>query len=96
MSQRPDREIPDFKARSNDGPAVGAFPITPDDDNELPQTARAFIANITGAVRVTLLDGSNLIWTVTEVGVQPFTVIKVWETDTDVGFMDPDTLIGLV
>jgi hypothetical protein len=96
MSQRPDRLIADFQARNNDGPAVGAFPITPDDGADLAQVARAFIANITGAVRVTLLDGSNLIWTVTEVGVQPFTIIKVWETDTDAGFMDPDTLIGLV
>lgn len=95
MSQNPDLVIADFQARSNDGPAVGSFGITPNDAANLASVARAFIANITGAVKVTMLDGSVLIWTVTEVGVQPFSVIKVWQTDTAVGFMTPGTLIGL-
>lgn len=92
----PDRVVADFQARSNDGPAVGAFDITPNDAADLPQVARVFIANVLGAVRVTLLNGSQLIWTVTEVGIQPFTITKVWVTDTDAGFLAPGVLTGLV
>jgi len=66
----------------NSGPSKGSFVITPSDDEDLPQVARAITINVAGNVRMTQPDGS-IVTRNLEIGTSPYSAIKIWETGTD-------------
>lgn len=59
------------------------FPITPDDDNNLPQTARCFWVGESGDLRVTTLDGDIVTLPAVAAGMwHPGFIKRVWDTGT--------------
>lgn len=50
------------RAKAISGPAEHAFSITPDDDNDLGQIARAIYVGGTGAIAVTLPSGAEAVF----------------------------------
>lgn len=73
-------------------PAIDAFAITPDDDEDLEQVARSIYVGSTGNIRVTTAKGSVVTFTgLPAGGILPVRVSRVHATSTTAG-----GLIGLV
>ena len=68
--------------RSPRDPAIMAFPITPDDSQDLPHVTTSLNVATPGTVRVTTLDGSTADITVHPGQAFPIRVRRVWSTGT--------------
>lgn len=78
MTGRPESSI-NHASRPGDGSA----PVTPDDDVDLPQRARALYVEGEGAVAFIAIDGTQDIWNVPANFIIPITVVRVLATGTD-------------
>lgn len=80
------------RAASITGPATHGFAITPDDDADLPQPARAFYVGGTGGVAVKLPSGADVTFKGVVGGtVLPVSVVRVYATGTTAS-----DIVGLV
>jgi hypothetical protein len=80
------------RASSITGPAEHGFTITPDDDADLVQPARALYVGSTGAVAVTLPSGAHIVLHGFVGGtVLPIRVMRLHATGTTAG-----DIVGLV
>lgn len=71
------------RASAITGPAEHAFPITPDDDTDLSQSARALYVGGTGAVAITLPSGAEVVLNGVVAGtILPVRVARVRQTGT--------------
>lgn len=70
------------RTRRPTDPAVGVFPITPDDNADLPQTTLAINVATPGTLRVTMLDGSTGVLHVAPGQAFPVRVRRVWQSGT--------------
>lgn len=79
-------------SQSVTAPAVDAFPITPDDNNNLTQTVRAIYVGNAGDVNLVTAGGS----TVTFTGLSGSTVLPVTTTRVRASGTTASGIIGLV
>jgi hypothetical protein len=77
---------------SLNGPAVHAFPVTPDDATALPETTRALYVGSGGAVSAELQSGAVATFAAVAAGsVLPVRIVRVLATGTTAS-----GLVGLV
>ena len=76
----PDASAP--RTRRLSDPAIGVFAITPDDAADLPRFTIAINVATPGTLRVTMLDGSTGVLTVTPGQAMPIRVRRVWQSGT--------------
>jgi hypothetical protein len=72
-------------------PARRAFAITPHDTNQIAYETKGLYVGTTGAVKVTMYDGSEVTFTAVPAGaILPIVVKIVWSTGTTAS-----TILGL-
>lgn len=64
-------------------PARNAETVTPDDDNDLPNTARALLLSAAGTVTVDMVGTGTDIALPLRAGFNPVSVSRVYSTGTD-------------
>lgn len=68
--------------------ASGAFPITPDDANDIMMPTRGVYIGAAGNLRVLMVDGTEVTFTSLAVGVvHPLQVRRVYSTSTTAGLI---------
>ncbi|GAB5375040.1 MAG: hypothetical protein AcusKO_15020 [Acuticoccus sp.] len=78
--------------RGLNAPAADAFAITPDDNTDLPQAARAIYVGASGDMSVVTLGGTTVLFAGLGAGTTlPCSVVRVNDTDTTAA-----NLVGLV
>ena len=66
-----------------DGPASGAFAITPDDNTNLVRSTRALYIGVTGNLTVDMVNGqTSVLFANVPVGMFPIRVVRVRSTGT--------------
>jgi hypothetical protein len=63
-------------------PVTGAVSITPSDSTDLTEVSLSLYIGVTGAIKVTLMDGSIVTYTAITAGRHPLRVKRVWATGT--------------
>lgn len=73
-------DFPTGKAGTN--PAILAFVITPDDDNDLAQHARSLLVGVAGNINCIPTGQTNAVVMPVQAGVTPVSVRRVLSTNT--------------
>lgn len=82
---------------NTDGPFTDAFPITPSDDNDLPEAAVMLWMRGYRQIRVTAVRGTDRTFVLGDHGtVLPIGVKKVWATGTEAWTQGGGEMHGLV
>lgn len=68
--------------RSATAPLQGAYTPTASDSTDLPRVGRALYVGGTGAVKVTMEDGTTPTFAAMPVGLYPLRIKRVWTTGT--------------
>jgi hypothetical protein len=71
-----------------DDPPPSSALVTPDDSNDLPYVTRGFLIAVDGALKVTLLDGTTIVYPSGTWATQQQHVLRitrVWSTGTGAG-----------
>lgn len=61
--------------------AHGAVAVTPNDSTELP-VPRSLYVGVSGDIKVTMVDGQDVVFENVPVGIFPIQALKVWSTGT--------------
>lgn len=72
-------------SRSITSPPFGGYAITPNDATDLSTVTRALNVGTAGAVRATLLDGSDVTLNIAAGSVFPMRATRIWATGTTAG-----------
>lgn len=71
-------------------PVQHSFDITPSDDQDLPFVTRGLYVGVSGDIQMTMLGGETVTRKNVPVGLWPWMITRIWNTDTTATDMQGD------